>query len=85
MPIENVFAIMKRLEAALTKSVQGLVRCYLEDMCTSMWRSQALTGTRYPTLPGFNFYYPYPTRKFFENFRVQGSNYTCCFHTGLYQ
>ena len=37
---------------------------------------QALTGTRYPTLPGFNFYYPYPTRKSFENFRVQGSNYT---------
>ena len=46
---------------------------------------QALTGTRYPTLPGFNFYYPYPTRKSFEKFRVQGSNYTCCFHTGLYQ
>ena len=37
---------------------------------------QALTGTRYPTLPGFNFYYPNPTRKFFENFRVQGSNFT---------
>ena len=33
---------------------------------------QALTGTRYPTLPGFYFYYPYPTRNFFENFRVQG-------------
>ena len=46
---------------------------------------QALTGTRYPTLPGFYFYYPYPTRKSFENFRVQGSNYTCCFHLGLYQ
>ena len=43
---------------------------------------QALTGTRYPTLPGLNFYYPYPTRKSFENLRVQGSNYTCCFHTG---
>ena len=46
---------------------------------------QALTGTRYPTLPGFNFYYPYPTRKSFENFRVQGSNYTWCFHPELYQ
>ena len=45
---------------------------------------QALTGTRYPTLPGFNFYYPYPTRKSFENFRVQGSNYTWCFHPELY-
>ena len=40
---------------------------------------QAVTGTRYPTLPGLFFYYPYPTRKFFKNFRVQGSNYTCCF------
>ena len=40
---------------------------------------QALTGTRYPTLPGFYFYYPYPTRNFFQNFRVQGSNSTCCF------
>ena len=28
---------------------------------------------------------PYPTRKFFKNFRVQGSNYTCCFSLGLYQ
>ena len=36
---------------------------------------QALTGTRYPTLPGFYFYYPYPNRKSFYNFRVQGSNY----------
>ena len=44
---------------------------------------QALTGTRYPTLPGFCFYYPYPTRNFFQNFRVQGSNYTC--RAGLYQ
>ena len=34
---------------------------------------QALTGTRYPTLPGLFFYYPYPTRKFSKNFRVQGS------------
>ena len=42
---------------------------------------QALTGTRYPTLPGLFFYYPYPTRNFFENFRVQGSNYTCCFQS----
>ena len=41
--------------------------------------NQALTGTRYPTLPGFYFYYPYPTRNFFQNFRVQGSNSTCCF------
>ena len=40
---------------------------------------QALTGTRYRTLPGLLFYYPYPTRKFFRNFRVQGSYYTCCF------
>ena len=32
---------------------------------------QALTGTRYPTLPEFNF--PYPTRKLFQNFRVQGA------------
>ena len=47
--------------------------------------AQALTGTRYPTLPGFNFYYPYPTRKSFQNCRVQGSNYTCCFRPGLYQ
>ena len=53
--------------------------------CTLWSDRQALTGTRYPTLPGFNFYYPYPTRKSFEKFRVQGSNYTCCFHTGLYQ
>ena len=51
MPIENVFAIMKRLEAALTKSVQGLVRCYLEDMCTSMWRSctRIINNTSYLT------------------------------------
>ena len=40
---------------------------------------QALTGTRYPTLPGFYFYYPYPTRQLFQNFRVQGSDYTGCF------
>ena len=60
----------------LTDSVSGKVskRC----------PHQALTGTRYPTLPGFYFYYPYPNRKSFENFRVQGSNYSCCFHTGLY-
>ena len=44
---------------------------------------QALTGTRYPTLPGFYFYYPYPTRKCFQNFRVQGSNYTCCFQSRI--
>ena len=56
----------------------------VED-CRLRTEEQALTGTRYPTLPGFNFYYPYPTRKSFENFRVQGSNYTCCFHKGLYQ
>ena len=46
---------------------------------------QALTGTRYPTLPGLLFYYPYPTRNFLENFRVQGSYYTCCFSLRLYQ
>ena len=46
-------------------------------------QGQALTGTRYPTLPGFYFYYPYPTRKFFQNFRVQGSNYTCCFQSRI--
>ena len=38
----------------------------------SAW-DQGLTSTRYPTLPGFYFYYSYPTRNFFENFRVQGS------------
>ena len=54
------------------------------QQCTTH-HHQALTGTRYPTLPGFYFYYPYPTRKSFGNFRVQGSNYICCFHTGLYQ
>ena len=37
----------------------------------------------YPTLPGFYFYYPYPTRKYFKNFRVQGSNYTCCFQSRI--
>ena len=33
---------------------------------------QALTGTRYPTLPGYYFYYPYPTQNFFKisGFRV---------------
>ena len=62
--------------------------------CENWWRlgtwvglwmlgDQALTGTRYPTLPGFYFYYPYPTRKFFQNFRVQGSNYTCCFQSRI--
>ena len=42
---------------------------------TSKWviPDQGLTSTRYPTLPGFFFYYSYPTRFFFENFRVQGS------------
>ena len=45
--------------------------------------NQALTGTRYPTLPGLFFYYPYPTRFFVENFRVQGSNYTCCFQSRI--
>ena len=47
------------------------------------FHGQAVTGTRYPTLPGFNFYYPYPTRNFFQNFRVQGSNYTCYFQYNI--
>ena len=46
-----------------------------KESCSALvTHGQALTGTRYPTLPGIYFYYPYPTRKSFENFRVQGSN-----------
>ena len=39
--------------------------------------NQALTGTRYPTQPGLFFSSPNRTRKFFQNFRVQGSSYIC--------
>ena len=38
---------------------------------------QALTGTRYPTRPVLFYSYPNRTRKFFQNFRVQGSCYIC--------
>ena len=43
----------------------------------SLCNCQALTGTRYPTRPGLFFSYPNRTRKFFQNFRVQGSSYIC--------
>ena len=32
--------------------------------------TQAVTGTRYPTLTGFNFYYPYPKVLKISGFRV---------------
>ena len=45
---------------------------------------QALTGTLYPTLLGFNFHYPYPTWNFFPpNFRVQVSNNTRRFQSRI--
>ena len=42
-------------------------------------------STRYPTLPGFYFYYPYPTRNFFKisGFRVVTTQYTCCFQSRI--
>ena len=48
-------------------------------------QEQALTGTRYPTLPGFYFYYPYPTRNFFKisGFRVVTTH--AVFSAELYQ
>ena len=42
-----------------------------------LYQEQALTGTRYPTRPGLFFSYPNRTRKFFQNFSVQGSSYIC--------
>ena len=51
----------------------------------AQWRLTWYPVVSYPTLPGFNFCYLYPTRKSFQNFRVQGSNYTCCFCPWLYQ
>ena len=74
------------LKGRSEKSKAALCAVCIGLQCLAlMCHHQALTGTRYPTLPGLFFYYPYPTRKFFKNFRVQGSNYTCCFSLGLYQ
>ena len=42
-----------------------------------------MTITRYPTRPGLFFYYPNRNRKFFQNFRVQGSNSTRYQEPGL--
>ena len=75
----------REVEGGQLPSQRAGLRATLVDnviFVTGGW-DQALTGTRYPTLPGFYFYYPYPTRKYFKNFRVQGSNYTCCFQSRI--
>ena len=75
-------SVIQRLSKCLRCRFHNIFSCQKSSKSASL---RTLTGTRYPTLPRFNFDYPYPTRKSFENFRVQGSNYMCCFHTGLYQ